>query len=96
MKKIHNFIIKKFKKKLVKFNIIIVVLPVLKIKLIFNVNNKHKNLFKNQKQVAILSKFDIFRLEEGKGTEKWYISCVDLIKSRFYNEEMQIYGIKDI
>ena len=46
--------------------------------------------------MAILSKFDIFRLEEGKGTEKWYISCVDLIKSRFYNEEMQIYGIKDI
>jgi hypothetical protein len=46
--------------------------------------------------VVILSKFDIFRLEEGKGCEKWYISCVDLIKSRFYNEEMQIYGIKDI
>ena len=46
--------------------------------------------------MAILSKFDIFCLEEGKGTEKWYISCVDLIKSRFYNEEMQIYGINDI
>jgi len=24
------------------------------------------------------------RLEEGKNTEKWYISCVDLIKSRFH------------
>lgn len=29
------------------------------------------------------------RLEEGKGNEKWYISCVDLIKSRFFAEEMQ-------
>ena len=64
--------------------------------MIYNVKYKHKNLFKNWKQVVILSKLNIFRLEEGKGTEKWYISCVDLIKSRFYNEEMQIYGIKDI
>ena len=29
------------------------------------------------------------RLEEGKGNEKWYVSCVDLIKSRFHLEEMQ-------
>ena len=36
------------------------------------------------------------RLEEGKGCEKWYVSCVDLIKSRFYKDEMKSYGIKDI
>ena len=37
------------------------------------------------------------RLEEGKGNEKWFISCVDLIKSRFHQEEMQkMFDIKDI
>jgi ssDNA-binding Zn-finger/Zn-ribbon topoisomerase 1 len=36
------------------------------------------------------------KLEEGKGNEKWFVSCVDLIKSRFYSDEMQQYGIKDI
>lgn len=37
------------------------------------------------------------RLEEGKGNEKWYISCVDLIKSRFHQEEMQkFYDILDV
>ena len=29
-----------------------------------------------------------YRFEEGKGNEKWYVSCEDLIKSRFYKEEM--------
>mgnify|MGYP006999869193 FL=1 len=24
------------------------------------------------------------RLEEGKANEKWFVSCVDLIKSRFH------------
>jgi len=33
--------------------------------------------------------YNIKRLEEGKGNEKWYVSCVDLIKSRFYPDEMQ-------
>lgn len=37
------------------------------------------------------------RLEDGKGNEKWYISCVDLIKSRFHQEEMQnLYDILDV
>lgn len=36
------------------------------------------------------------RLEEGKTNEKWYVSCVDLIKSRFHQENMTQYGIKDI
>jgi len=29
------------------------------------------------------------RLEEGKGQEKWYHSCIDVIRSRFFNEEMK-------
>jgi len=33
------------------------------------------------------------RLEEGKGNEKWYSSCVDLVKSRFHPEEMVNVGI---
>lgn len=28
------------------------------------------------------------RLEEGKGEEKWYVSCIDLLRSRFHAEEM--------
>ena len=28
------------------------------------------------------------RLEEGKVSDKWFMSCVDLIKSRFNSEEM--------
>ncbi|CAK56731.1 unnamed protein product (macronuclear) [Paramecium tetraurelia] len=36
------------------------------------------------------------RLEEGKASEKWYVSCVDLINSRFHSENMAQYGIKDI
>lgn len=33
------------------------------------------------------------RMEEGKGQEKWYTSCVDLIKSRFFVENMKEYNI---
>ena len=33
------------------------------------------------------------RLEEGKSNEKWYVSCVDLIRSRFHNEDMSLMGI---
>ena len=36
------------------------------------------------------------RLEEGKPADKWFMSCVDLIKSRFNCEEMQQFGIDDI
>ncbi|KAL4442869.1 hypothetical protein ABPG74_010758 [Tetrahymena malaccensis] len=36
------------------------------------------------------------RLEEGKSNEKWYISCEDLIKSRFHKEDMIGYGIQDL
>lgn len=33
------------------------------------------------------------RLEEGKSNEKWLLSCIDLIKSRFHEEEMYKFGI---
>ena len=36
------------------------------------------------------------RLEEGKSNEKWYISCEDLIKSRFNSDDMIGYGIQDL
>ena len=36
------------------------------------------------------------RLEEGKSNEKWYISCVDLIKSRFHPEDMSSLDVVDI
>ena len=36
------------------------------------------------------------RLEEGKGNEKWFLSCTDVIKSRFFSDEMLDLGIKDI
>ena len=36
------------------------------------------------------------RLEEGKGSEKWFISCVDLLRSRFFADDMAAIGIKDI
>ncbi|EGR31925.1 leucine rich repeat protein [Ichthyophthirius multifiliis] len=36
------------------------------------------------------------RLEEGKSNEKWYISCEDLIKSRFNADDMIGYGIQDL
>ena len=38
----------------------------------------------------------IYRLEEGKGNEKWFTSCVDLIKSRFHAEEMSNFGVLDL
>jgi hypothetical protein len=28
------------------------------------------------------------RLEEGHGNEKWYLSCVDLLRSRFQPEDL--------
>jgi len=36
------------------------------------------------------------RLEEGGKNDKWYLSCIDLLKSRFHPEEMSAYNIKDI
>ena len=36
------------------------------------------------------------RFEEGKVTDKWFASCVDLLKSRFQSENMGEYGITDI
>ena len=36
------------------------------------------------------------RLEEGKNTDKWYQSCVDLIHSRFNKDDMTKYNIKNI
>ena len=30
------------------------------------------------------------RLEDGKGSEKWYLSCIDLLKSRFHPEETDL------
>ena len=36
------------------------------------------------------------RLEEGKPTEKWFGSCVDLVKSRFQPEDLEKYDIQDI
>jgi len=33
------------------------------------------------------------RLEEGKGNEKWYISCIDLLRSRFNPDDFLKYGI---
>lgn len=46
--------------------------------------NKIKNLF----YFIILHKYKKYRLEEGKGEEKWYVSCIDLLRSRFHAEEM--------
>jgi len=36
------------------------------------------------------------RFEEGKPTDKWFSSCVDLVKSRFNPEQMRFYGITGI
>ncbi len=47
----------------------------------------------------ILNLFVIYlkkRLEEGKNNEKWYISCVDLIRSRFNSEDMAGFKIQDL
>jgi len=44
----------------------------------------------------LLTNHNFLRLEEGKSTEKWYVSCEDLIKSRFHKEDMAVYGIEDL
>ena len=36
------------------------------------------------------------RFEEGKPTDKWFSSCVDLVRSRFNPEQMKFYGITGI
>lgn len=36
------------------------------------------------------------RFEEGKPTDKWFSSCVDLVRSRFNPDQMQFYGIRGI
>ena len=33
------------------------------------------------------------RFEEGKPTDKWFSSCVDLVRSRFNPETMKFFGI---
>ena len=33
------------------------------------------------------------RFEEGKPTDKWFTSCVDLVRSRFNPEQMKFFGI---
>ena len=36
------------------------------------------------------------RFEEGKPSDKWFSSCVDLVKSRFISEHMKYFGIVNI
>ena len=36
------------------------------------------------------------RLEDGKATDVWYSSCVDLLKSRFFARDFRAYGVGDI
>ena len=36
------------------------------------------------------------RFEEGKPTDKWFTSCVDLVRSRFNSEQMKLFGILSI
>lgn len=36
------------------------------------------------------------RFEEGKSSDKWFTSCVDLIRSRFNAEQMKFFGITNI
>ena len=36
------------------------------------------------------------RMEEGRPTDLWHSSCVDLIKSRFNKAEYQPYGIEGV
>jgi hypothetical protein len=36
------------------------------------------------------------RFEEGKPTDKWFSSCVDLVRSRFNPEQMKFFGINGI
>lgn len=36
------------------------------------------------------------RFEEGKPSDKWFSSCVDLVRSRFNSEQMKFFGIQGI
>eukprot|EP01061_Rhynchopus_euleeides_P005092 TRINITY_DN14333_c0_g2_i1.p1 TRINITY_DN14333_c0_g2~~TRINITY_DN14333_c0_g2_i1.p1 ORF type:complete len:1537 (+),score=690.35 TRINITY_DN14333_c0_g2_i1:257-4612(+) len=36
------------------------------------------------------------RMEEGKQSDVWYQSCVDLVKSRFFSLDFEPFGIKDV
>jgi hypothetical protein len=36
------------------------------------------------------------RLEDGKPSDVWYTSCVDLVQSRIYGDDFQSFGIKGI
>jgi hypothetical protein len=36
------------------------------------------------------------RLEDGKPLDAWYISCVDLVRSRLFSDELLTFGIRDI
>lgn len=53
--------------------------------------NRKLNEFSKQSIHKLITELETggnIRLEEGKGNEKWYISCVDLLRSRFHSEEM--------
>jgi hypothetical protein len=36
------------------------------------------------------------RLEDGKPTDVWYSSCVDLVNSRFFQQDFASHGIADL
>uniref|UniRef100_A0A7S4J9U1 U2A'/phosphoprotein 32 family A C-terminal domain-containing protein n=1 Tax=Guillardia theta TaxID=55529 RepID=A0A7S4J9U1_GUITH len=36
------------------------------------------------------------RLEDGKPSDVWYSSCVDLVNSRFFQQDFQSYGVSDL
>ncbi|DAZ98103.1 TPA: hypothetical protein N0F65_005265 [Lagenidium giganteum] len=36
------------------------------------------------------------RLEDGKPTDAWFASCVDLVKSRFFQSDLKNFGIQDV
>ena len=38
----------------------------------------------------------ILRLEEGRGDERWFKSCSDLVRSRLYMDEMKDHNIREI
>ena len=68
-----------------------------KVEEIFHLEDIHGSLKKrlyetaNQSIHKLITELETggnIRLEEGKSNEKWYISCVDLIKSRFHPEDM--------
>lgn len=52
--------------------------------------------YKNFKVVEISSILFKIRLEESTGNEKWFHSCVDLVQTRFIEEEFKHFGIKEI